>query len=456
MKHPVKEVSMATTVKLSNMISKKALIDLSVRKKANLFKALAQVVLPRASRKTIDKIFKGIQEREAAMSTYVGNGVAIPHAYIDGIEGLHLALARNPKGFPYEVETDEPVVLVVLVVGSKQLRREHLSLLSTIAEIFSVPDRRNAILYARNSKAAIRLLDAQEKVPRRKVKPLTQLLLNQAYHIARETGIKTILTTIESTEELTALQQLRRRDRFIVATSSSQLARKCEKIVDRVLLLPKIPYSQTPAVRLKFCMLMAPMRGRVRNGSRIIFLSGNEKKGLDTISVLKIGKQFGNLTATDTISSGIQPQVLERVIALSTELGAQGREGKPIGALFCMVGKEETAAPYIQQMVMNPFHGYSEDVRNILDPTLTETIKEFASIDGAFLVRGDGIILKAGLFIKVDEEVDLPGGYGSRHRVACAITKSINCMAVTLSQSTGEVNVFKNGLIVLTLPRSKN
>ncbi len=447
---------MTTRIKLSSLISSKAVIDSTVRKKANLFKALTEVVIPRASRETIKNIYEGIQEREAAMSTYVGNGVAIPHAYIEGINGLHLAMARNPKGFPYEVETDEPVVLVVLVVGSIQLRSEHLSLLSAIAEIFSIRDRRDAILHAPNRKAAIRLLDGQEKVPRRKAKPLTQLLLNQAYHIARETGIKTILTTLESTEELTALQQLRRRDRFIVATSSPQLAQKCEKIVDRVLLLPKLPYSQTPAVRLKFCMLMAPMRGRIRNGSRIIFLSGNEKKGLDTISVLKIGKQFGNLTATDTITTGIQPPVLERVIALSTELGVQGREGKPIGALFCIVDKEETAAPYMQQMVMNPFHGYSEDVRNILDPTLTETIKEFASIDGAFLVRGDGIILKAGVFIKVDENVDLPGGYGSRHRVACAISKSINCMAVTLSQSTGEVTVFKNGLIVLALPRSKN
>jgi DNA integrity scanning protein DisA with diadenylate cyclase activity/mannitol/fructose-specific phosphotransferase system IIA component (Ntr-type) len=449
-----KEAGMGNKVKLSSMIGKKAVIDISVRKKSNLFKSLAEVVIPKASRETVNRIYDGIQEREAAMNTYVGNGVAIPHAYIEGIEGLHLAMARNPKGFPYEVVTDEPVVIVVLVVGSKQLQNEHLSLLSTIAEIFIVRERRNAILYAPNPAAAVRFLDAQKNVPHRKIQQLTRLLLFQAYQIAQETGIKVILTTLESDEELSALQQITRRDGFIVATSSPRLAKKCEKIVDRVLLLPKIPYSQTPSVRLKFCMLMAPMKGIVSKGNRIIFISGNEKKGLDTISVLKIGKQFGNLIATDTINSGIQSQVLERVITLNTELGTQGREGRPIGALFCIVGKEETVAPYLQQMIMNPFHGYSEGVRNILDPTLSETIKEFAFIDGAFIIRGDGVFLRAGVFIKVDEDVDLPGGYGSRHRVACAITKSVNCMAVTLSQSTGEVNVFKNGLTVLTLPRS--
>ncbi len=447
---------MASEIKLSSLISSKAVIDTSVRKKSNLFKSLADVVMPKASRETIDRIFNGILKREAAMSTYVGNGVAIPHAYIDGIKGIHLAMARNPKGLPYEVETGEPVVIVMLVVGSNQLRSEHLNLLSAIAEIFSDRDRRNAILHAPNRTAAIRLLDAEKKVPHRKARPVTQLLLNHAHQMARDLGVKAILTTLESSEELSALQQLTRRHNFIVATSSPQLAKKCRKIVDRVILLPKIRYTQTPTVRLRFCMLMALMHGMVSKGNRIIFLSGNEKKGLDSISVIKIGKQFGNLTATGTISSGIQPQVMERVIALSAELGAQGREGRPIGALFCIVGKEETIAPYIQQMVMNPFHGYAEDVRHILDPTLAETIKEYASIDGAFLVRGDGILLRAGIFIKVDEDVDLPGGYGSRHRVACAITKSINCMAVTLSQSTGEVTVFKNGLRVLTLTRSKS
>jgi DNA integrity scanning protein DisA with diadenylate cyclase activity len=104
-------------------------------------------------------------------------------------------------------------------------------------------------------------------------------------------------------------------------------------------------------------------------------------------------------------------------------------------------------------MVMNPFRGYPEEERNILDPTLGETVKEFAGIDGAFVVRGDGVVVSAGTYLKVTQDVSLPGGYGSRHRVACSITSTTDAVAVSLSQSTGEVTVFKNGAVVLNIPR---
>src|SRR4029453_15365978 len=108
---------------------------------------------------------------------------------------------------------------------------------------------------------------------------------------------------------------------------------------------------------------------------------------------------------------------------------------------------------YCQQMVMNPFRGYPEEERNILDPTLKETIKEFAGIDGAFVVRGDGVVFSAGTFLQVSRDVNLPGGYGSRHRVACAITDATSCVAIALSQSTGEVTMFRKGAVVLSLSR---
>ena len=49
-----------------------------------------------------------------------------------------------------------------------------------------------------------------------------------------------------------------------------------------------------------------------------------------------------------------------------------------------------------RQLVMNPFHGYPEEDRNILDPNLRETIREFSAIDGAFVIRDDGVVMAAG------------------------------------------------------------
>jgi DNA integrity scanning protein DisA with diadenylate cyclase activity len=50
---------------------------------------------------------------------------------------------------------------------------------------------------------------------------------------------------------------------------------------------------------------------------------------------------------------------------------------------------------------------------------MDETVKEFSSIDGAFIIRGDGVLLSAGSLVQAtDVEHTLPSGLGSRHAAA--------------------------------------
>jgi DNA integrity scanning protein DisA with diadenylate cyclase activity len=110
---------------------------------------------------------------------------------------------------------------------------------------------------------------------------------------------------------------------------------------------------------------------------------------------------------------------------------------------------------HVQQLVLNPFHGFSRPLRNILDPSLGETIKEFALIDGAFVVQGDGTVRTAGAYLAPrSAAARLPKGLGARHQTAAAITGHTRAMAITVSQSTGTVTVFRNGATVLSLERA--
>jgi DNA integrity scanning protein DisA with diadenylate cyclase activity len=57
--------------------------------------------------------------------------------------------------------------------------------------------------------------------------------------------------------------------------------------------------------------------------------------------------------------------------------------------------------------------------KNILDPCLGETVKEFSTIDGAFILRGNGEIMSAGAFLRPEKAaVNLPSGLGARHAAA--------------------------------------
>ena len=107
-------------------------------------------------------------------------------------------------------------------------------------------------------------------------------------------------------------------------------------------------------------------------------------------------------------------------------------------------------------MVINPFRGYRDEERSILDPSLEETIKEFSTIDGAFVLRGDGVVLSAGAYLRSDKPAgELASGLGARHAAASAITAQTDAVAITLSQSTGRVSLFKSGQLVLSLERAK-
>jgi diadenylate cyclase len=159
-------------------------------------------------------------------------------------------------------------------------------------------------------------------------------------------------------------------------------------------------------------------------------------------------------STADPLPGDVTPTVFERVLNLAGELGVEGREGRPVGTLF-VIGDSDQVLAQSHQLVINPFHGYPENERNILDPRLEETIKEFSAIDGAFVIRGDGVILAAGRYLaprsKLDEK--LPQGLGTRHQAAAGITATTQAIALCISQSTGTVAIFKEGRLITDIQK---
>ena len=119
-----------------------------------------------------------------------------------------------------------------------------------------------------------------------------------------------------------------------------------------------------------------------------------------------------------------------------------------MGCLF-VVGDSHKVERTSKPLVLNPFYGYKEEDRNILNPFMDETIKEFSSIDGAFIIRGDGVVESAGSLIQAaDSDHALPGGLGSRHAAAAAISVAAECIAIVVSSSTGQVTLFRRGVMM--------
>ncbi len=141
--------------------------------------------------------------------------------------------------------------------------------------------------------------------------------------------------------------------------------------------------------------------------------------------------------------------VVEAVLHLARDLAREGREHSPVGALWA-IGDTDRVLKHSRQVVLNPFEGHPPQDRSALDPRNWETIKEFAQIDGAMIVRDDGVLEAAGRYIEVRDPTDLQSGLGGRHLAAAAITNETKAIAITLSE-TGVIRIFKDGRSLLRI-----
>ncbi len=184
-------------------------------------------------------------------------------------------------------------------------------------------------------------------------------------------------------------------------------------------------------------------------GDTVVFLTGPFHAIIDTIMVMKIGPEYDlfDVKEEPTEAEHVHRAVFHRVLSISLHLGQYGREGRKTGCLF-IVGDSEIVMRQSEQMILNPFRGYTEEERNVLDERMTETIKEFSTLDGAFIIRGDGIVESAGARVRVGISEGLPSGLGSRHAAAAGITALTRAIAITVSQSDGNVRVWRAGRMV--------
>jgi DNA integrity scanning protein DisA with diadenylate cyclase activity len=149
--------------------------------------------------------------------------------------------------------------------------------------------------------------------------------------------------------------------------------------------------------------------------------------------------------------SGVSEQVFKTVLTIAIEISREGREGHAIGTAF-LVGDAANVMAKSRQLVLNPFEGHSREERMITDSETTDDIKEFAQLDGVFVIAADGVIEAAGRYITIDTGiVRLQRGLGTRHSSVAAITSVTHALGVVVSQSGGIIRIFKDGKIIFTL-----
>ncbi len=106
--------------------------------KANSKKQALQELAARAARITglhERQIFDTLLERERLGTTGVGNGIAIPHGRLGGLNKLHGLFARVERPIDFDSIDEMPVDLVFLLLAPESAGADHLKALARVSRL---------------------------------------------------------------------------------------------------------------------------------------------------------------------------------------------------------------------------------------------------------------------------------------------------------------------------------
>jgi PTS system nitrogen regulatory IIA component len=105
-----------------------------------------------------DQALEGLVEREAAGSTGVGQGVAIPHARLTGVDRVRAVVMRLETPVEFGSVDDKPVDLLVALFAPPEANTGHLRALARVSRMMRQPELREQLRQARSADAVHVLL----------------------------------------------------------------------------------------------------------------------------------------------------------------------------------------------------------------------------------------------------------------------------------------------------------
>ncbi|MDF3059046.1 MAG: hypothetical protein K0R17_3261 [Rariglobus sp.] len=441
-------------MKLDKIIARSRIIDL---RSTDMKGALTELLAVSASKfpdLKQETLLRGLLQRESTMTTYLGAGVALPHVRVKMGRRYILAIGRSREGIHNENTVDEEKIHLLFMLLADEKARDYLQLLASIARLLKDEELVRATLQAPTTDDVFDRLVAGfggilAKPVQAQQNRINRLMIHEADRVAKGAGCGAIMVFGDVFVGGIEPGAWFPKSKTILVTRN--LVELDEEEGNFAGVIQVRSYSPRRLAQLRSAMFVALTRGMISFSDRVCCVGGIAGSNqFDTVVIVDVEREFQTLLTghADLMPDDVKPEVLERVIAIATELAVEGREGKPVGCLF-VVGDAPKVEKLIKPLVLNPFYGYKEEDRNILSPFMDETVKEFSSIDGAFIIRGDGVVSSAGSLIQAaDSDHMLPSGLGSRHAAAAAISVATECISIVVSSSTGQVTLFRRGVML--------
>jgi PTS system nitrogen regulatory IIA component len=122
-------------MEITDLITRDSVVaDLKAGSKKQVLQDLARIAAG-ITGQTERAVFDVLIERERLGTTGVGNGIAIPHGKLPGLDRLHGLFARLAEPIPFDAIDDQPVDLIFLLLAPEGAGADHLKALARVSRL---------------------------------------------------------------------------------------------------------------------------------------------------------------------------------------------------------------------------------------------------------------------------------------------------------------------------------
>jgi PTS system nitrogen regulatory IIA component len=136
-------------MKISELLNPKLILtDLRAGSKNQALEEMVACLA--ANRQGIDakELYTVLIEREKLGSTGIGNGIAIPHGKLEGLDAICLVFARSRSGIQFDSLDGKPVHLIFLLVAPFNSAGVHLKALARLSRLLKEKGFRESLFAA--------------------------------------------------------------------------------------------------------------------------------------------------------------------------------------------------------------------------------------------------------------------------------------------------------------------
>jgi len=144
------------------LVKESVILDLGVRTKREVLAEMSASLAKVEPQIEAGRLLDVLMEREALQSTGIGEGVAIPHGKLPGLQRLVASFARSRAGIDFESIDGQPTHHFFLLVVPEHSGGQYLKALARISRFFRDPAFRQNLAEGEAVEDVIRAIEEED------------------------------------------------------------------------------------------------------------------------------------------------------------------------------------------------------------------------------------------------------------------------------------------------------